>query len=280
MGTTAGPGWLKSRFARRSAAGDARSESETGSRACTAGCLLPTALMFDSRYFAYCTISALLVMSPGATMAVVLKTAVEEGRSAALITVAGVNLGNSTLALTSALGMAVLFARWPLALGVVRVGGAVYLTYLGIAGLARAWSGSRRLSTSRAAARPNQSSASFSQHGRVESLTEGARPGQAHRRTSTRTWIGRGVMTNLLNPPVILFYMTFLPQFIGPADPFFRRFLVLAATHVSMSLVWLSIYAVSLGTLAERMTRPGVRRAMETATGVVLIGFGVRLFLR
>ena len=236
--------------------------------------------MFDSRYFAYCAISALLVMSPGATMAVVFQTAVEEGRSAALFTVVGVNLGNSTLALTSALGMAILFARWPLALDVVKVGGAVYLTYLGVTGLARAWSANARLSTSRSSTGPGQDRGPSTGHGRAEGHAEepectGGRPG-----ISRRASIARGVMTNLLNPPVILFYMTLLPQFIAPADPFFWRFLVLAATHISMSLVWLAIYAVSLGTLSEQMTRPGVKRAMETATGVVLIGFGVRLFLR
>jgi threonine/homoserine/homoserine lactone efflux protein len=220
--------------------------------------------VFDSRYFAYCTISALLVMSPGATMAVVLKTAVEEGRSTALFTVLGVNIGNATLALASALGMAILFAKWPWALQAVKIGGAGYLTYLGVRGLDRAWR-----SPVAATHDANGPRVPTDTNGRAQS------PGR-----TPRAGVVRGILTNLLNPPVILFYMTFLPQFIGPGDPFFRRFLVLAATHISMSLVWLSIYAVSLGTLSERMTRPGVRRAMETVTGAVLIGFGVRLFLR
>ena len=69
--------------------------------------------MFDARYFAYATISALLVISPGATMAVVLETAIENGRAAAFATVAGVNIGNSTLALSSALGMAVILRAGP-----------------------------------------------------------------------------------------------------------------------------------------------------------------------
>ena len=74
--------------------------------------------------------------------------------------------------------------------------------------------------------------------------------------------------------------MTLLPQFIGPEDPFFARFLVLAVTHVSMSMVWLSMYAVALGVLAERMARPLVRRTLEGLTGVLLVGFGVRLLFR
>jgi threonine/homoserine/homoserine lactone efflux protein len=207
--------------------------------------------MFDARYFAYATISALLVISPGATMAVVMETAVAEGRTAALFTVLGVNIGNSTLALSSALGMSFVFTQWPWTLQFVKAAGAAYLTCLGLRGLWRMWDGTAP-----------RASADTS-------------PAQ-----SRRSGILRGITTNLLNPPVILFYMTFLPQFIGPDDPFFARFVVLAATHVSMSLVWLSLYAVSLGVLAERMARPVVRRALEGVTGTLLVGFGIRLLLR
>jgi len=73
---------------------------------------------------------------------------------------------------------------------------------------------------------------------------------------------------------------TLLPQFIGPRDPFLARFLVLAATHVAMALAWLFVFATAIGTFAERMSRPGVRRAMESLTGLVLLGFGVRLLAR
>jgi threonine/homoserine/homoserine lactone efflux protein len=214
--------------------------------------------VFDARYFAYATISALLVISPGATMAVVLEAAVESGWKGAFSTVVGVNIGNSTLALSSALGMAVVFARWPWTLEVVKVGGAIYLTWLGARGIWRAvTAGGATAVTHRARVAPA--------------------PGQD---ASLASFVGRGVMTNLLNPPVVLFYMTFLPQFISAQDPFFSRFLVLAATHVSMSLVWLSIYAVSIGTLSERMARPRVRRWMTGITGAVLVGFGVRLLVR
>ena len=82
--------------------------------------------MFDARYFAYATISAVLVISPGATMAVVMETAIGEGRLAALYTVLGINIGNSTLALTSALGMSIVFHQWPWTMEAVKVGGAGY----------------------------------------------------------------------------------------------------------------------------------------------------------
>jgi threonine/homoserine/homoserine lactone efflux protein len=225
--------------------------------------------MFDARYFAYASISALLVMSPGATMAVVMETAIGEGRIAGLYTVIGVNIGNSTLALSSALGMSFVFAHWPWTLQSVKAAGAAYLAYLGLRGL---WFAFRPRGAGRA---PAASGSIVTGPGMVA-----GREGDAAGRPRRRSAIVRGILTNLLNPPVILFYMTFLPQFIGPEDPFFGRFVVLAATHVSMSLVWLSIYAMALGVLAEGMARPLVRRTLEGVTGIVLVGFGVRLMLR
>jgi threonine/homoserine/homoserine lactone efflux protein len=207
--------------------------------------------MFDARYFAFATISALLVISPGATMAVVLETVVGEGRVAALLTVVGINIANSTLALSSALGMSVVFHAWPSALQAVKIGGAAYLAYLGLRGLWFAWKGRR------------------------------PEAGTPRRRVGGSTnHLARGIATNLLNPPVVLFYMTFLPQFIAPGDPFFPRFLLLAGTHVGMSLAWLAFYAFALGVLAERFARPAVRRTLEGITGVLLVGFGVRLLVR
>jgi threonine/homoserine/homoserine lactone efflux protein len=223
--------------------------------------------MFDARYFAYTTIAALLVISPGATMAVVTETALGEGRLAALYTVLGVNIGNSSLALASALGMSVVFARWPSTLQVVKTAGAVYLAYLGLRGL---WSAFRPWRETQLASKP----------GTIRDATsEDATPGE-NSPLRHHGAVVRGIMTNLLNPPVILFYMTLLPQFIAPNDPFFARFVVLAATHVSMSLVWLAFYAAALGVLAERMARPRVRRTLEGMTGVVLVGLGVRLLFR
>ncbi len=222
--------------------------------------------MFDARYFAFLAFAALLVISPGATLAVVTEAAVGEGRRAAFHTVLGVGIGNSSLALASALGMSVVFARWPSALEIVRTAGAIYLAYLGVRGL---WFAYRPRGDARVASGPGAGSA----EDRAEvGAANGVRPGH-------HGAVVRGVMTNLLNPPVILFYMTLLPQFIGPRDPFFARFLVLAVTHVMMSVVWLTFYAAALGVLADQFARPLVRRTLEGATGVVLVGLGARLLV-
>jgi threonine/homoserine/homoserine lactone efflux protein len=206
---------------------------------------------FDSDYRTYAIMAAFLVMSPGVSMAVVTEMALQRGRFSALLTVAGVNLANSSLALASMLGLSALFHRWPSLLSALSWGGALYLIYLGLRALWRA-----------VAAR------SVHEHRSIP------RPG------SQSSAIVRGIMTNFLNPSVVLFYMLLLPQFIRASDPFFRRFLLLAATHVSMSILWLSSYALAVGTLSEHMAQSKTRRFMEFVTGAVLVLLGVRLVIR
>jgi len=76
--------------------------------------------MFDARYVAFAALSALLVISPGATFAVVVETALGYGRKAALLTVAGIGLGNGILAAATAFGLSAVVGRWPSALQSVR----------------------------------------------------------------------------------------------------------------------------------------------------------------
>lgn len=181
-------------------------------------------------------------------MAVVTEVAVRRGRFAALWTVAGINIANSSLALASMLGLSAVLRQWPWLLRAVSVGGSVYLAYLGFRSM---WPRPRGDRQAESPPPRDQSSA-----------------------------VVRGILTNLLNPSVILFYMLLLPQFISRYDPFARRFLLLALTHIVMSILWLSTYAATVGTLSERMARPRVRRSMEIASGAVLAILGVRLLVR
>jgi len=204
--------------------------------------------MFDARYAAFAALSALLVISPGATLAVVVETALGYGRRAALLTVAGVGLGNAILAAAAAFGLSILVGRWPSALAVIRLAGGAYLAYLGLRGVWRAVFPSRRVA-------------------------------ETEMGTVPISFVARGALTNLLNPPVMLFYLTMVPQFIGPQDPYLARALVLGATHVAMSVVWQGSCGLAVGMAADHMGRPAVRRTLEGVTGAILIVLGARLLL-
>ena len=209
--------------------------------------------MFDARFAEFASVSALLVISPGATLAVVLETALGNGRKAALLAVVGIGLGNATWALATTLGMSWLVHQWPAALDIVRVAGALYLAWLGLRGLWRA-------------ATHNHSGSDYP--------AGGNHSGSDY---SAGAFVMRGMLTNLLNPPVILFYMTFLPQFVGPQDPILARLALLGATHVVMSVVWQGSCGLAAAVAADRLARPIVRRSLEGLTGAVLLVLGLRL---
>ncbi len=208
----------------------------------------------DSRFYTFLGVAFVLVLSPGPTVAVVTQSAIDYGRSAALWTVAGVGMANSTLALAAAFGLAVLVGRYSWTLDAVTIAGAVYLAVLGMRSVWRAAGGEAG-------------------GGRIGGEAPGARPATV----SAATSFGKGLTTNLLNPSVALFYMTLVPQFIGRNDHFLSRFTLLCATHVLIAVAWHSAYAWFLGTISEHLARPRVRRAIALVTGIVLVGFGVRL---
>jgi len=94
---------------------------------------------------------------------------------------------------------------------------------------------------------------------------------------SRRRVFGQGMLVNLLNPKVAIFYLTFLPQFISPGERVFARSLLLANIHIAMGFVWLTAYAWFIDRLGAVLTRPKVKAWLERVTGGLLIALGVRL---
>lgn len=212
--------------------------------------------MVDTRYLAFVALSALLVISPGATFAVVVETALGDGRRAALLTVLGVGLANASLATAAAFGMSAVFDRWPSGLVTVRVAGGIYLTALGVRAL---WRTRRRRNPLVDASRGSVASENLGMRG------------------AGSAYILRGLLTNLFNPPVWLFYMSVVPQFIGSEDPYLARALLLGATHVVMSVGWQGFCGLAVGFAADHLARPAVRQALEGLTGAALVMMGARL---
>ena len=206
----------------------------------------------DSRFLAFVGIAALLTIIPGADTALVTKNAIARGRTAAFFTTFGICLGCLCHATASALGLSVVLRESARLYQWVKLAGAGYLVYLG----ARALWQARRNSPGGAVAIGGASP--VGQAGLMRSFSE-------------------GLFTNLLNPKVAIFYLTFLPQFIAPGKPVLRTSLFLASVHVLMGLVWLSTYVMLLDRMSSVLSRPAVKRRLEAFTGAVLIAFGVRL---
>ncbi len=98
------------------------------------------------------------------------------------------------------------------------------------------------------------------------------------RRPTTTPYL-EGLLTNLLNPKVAVFYLTFLPQFIDPSRSVLAQSLLFAVVHSLMGIAWLSAYAYVVARLSRLFARGAMRRWLERVTGGVLVSLGLRLVL-
>ena len=99
----------------------------------------------------------------------------------------------------------------------------------------------------------------------------------ASRAQTSRAAFAQGWLSNVLNPKVALFYLTFLPQFISPGDNVLAKSLLLAGIHAVLGLVWLPLYAYAIDRIGAVVR--GARHWLERVSGAALIGLGVRLAL-
>jgi threonine/homoserine/homoserine lactone efflux protein len=92
-------------------------------------------------------------------------------------------------------------------------------------------------------------------------------------------WWLRGLMTNLLNPKIGVFYVSFLPQFVPPHVPAGPFIFLLAVIHAALSVAWFAALIAGTAPLKRWLQRPAVVRWLDRVTGVVFLGFGARLAL-
>jgi len=92
-----------------------------------------------------------------------------------------------------------------------------------------------------------------------------------------RTALRQGVLSNLSNPKMAVFFPSLLPQFVAADTPPFLALLALGILFCLMTLAWLTAYAFAVARAGDVLRRSTVRRAIEAITGVVLMAFGVRV---
>lgn len=183
-----------------------------------------------------------LVLSPGATTAVVLRNSIAGGARAGLFTALGANAGSFCYGLLTAFGFAAAVQRWPSVWIVLRWAGVAYLTWLGLQSLRRGWDPPRAAVVASGPA----------DRGFLEDLLS-------------------GFLTNVLNPALMAFYLVVLPQFIPRDEPFARGALVLTAIHISLAFTWHVAWAFAGARLAMALSRRRPRQALELLTGLALL---------
>lgn len=207
-------------------------------------------MVIDPQLLVFVGVAALLTVTPGPDTMLVMRNVLARGRRAGLLTTSGISAGIFVHATLSALGVSLILARSALAFEAVKLAGAGYLIVLGAQSLLRL-------------RRPD-----------AATLPDGPAPAGGGSRS-----LVEGLLTNLLNPKVAIFYLSFLPQFIRVTDAVLTKSLLLAAIHVGMGVVWLLSVSVFVGALRGLLERRRVRRMLEGVTAAVLVGLGVRLAL-
>jgi threonine/homoserine/homoserine lactone efflux protein len=192
----------------------------------------------------FATAALLVNLTPGPDMMFVAGSSLAQGRRAGVLAALGVGAGCLLHTALAALGLAALLAASPLAFSAVKMAGAAYLVWLGVAMLRRA------------------------------SPMPGAAPAVASRRVF---W--QGALTNALNPKVALFYLAFLPQFIEPAAPDATLGFVVLGTLFNVGGTAVNVAVALLAATLREALAGGIAagRWLQRIAGAAFVGLGARL---
>ena len=197
------------------------------------------------------SVSAIVIVTPGQDTVLTIRNTLLGGRSCGAFTALGVSAGQAAWALATSVGLAALLAASEPAFTTLRLGGAAYMVYLGAQAL-------------HAAIR----------HG---GESPGARPPHAAReRLAPIGTFGQGFLSNLGNPKTAVFFVSLLPQFASHGPPFVAL-LSMGLIFCTMTLGWLTVYAIVVDKAGDVLRRPRIRRAIDSVSAVVLLALGIQL---
>ncbi len=204
-----------------------------------------------SAFLLFLGISALVIMTPGPDTALTIRNTLLGGRRAGVFTALGVAAGQLLWAIATSAGIvAVLLASEPV-FRAVKLAGALYLIALGAYAL---WG----------ALRPGD-------------RADAPDARRAPVRLGPAAAFRQGVINNLGNPKMAVFFVSVLPQFAPAGHGMLSALVLLGAVFSTLTLAWLASYAALISALRHVLRRPRVRRAVEGASGAVLIGLGLRV---
>jgi threonine/homoserine/homoserine lactone efflux protein len=196
-------------------------------------------------FFTFLGVSALVIGTPGPDTAVTVNGTLGGGRRGGVFTALGVFCGQAVWTLAASAGISALLVASEPAFLTVKYLGAAYLLYLGIHAI---WSAVRRDPVLPAA---------------------GGEP----TRQGVLACYRRGLLSDLGNPKMAVFFTSLLPQFGGG----FAVLALLGLVFCAMTFLWLACYAVAVAKMGDLLRRSRAGRVLDALTGTVLIALGVRL---
>lgn len=189
---------------------------------------------------AFLGVALVVIVTPGQDTALTVRNALVAGRRGGVLTALGVVTGQVTWALAASAGLSAVLLASSSLFTALRLAGAAYLILLGAGALLQALRGRAFV-------------------GR-----------EARHRPAYR----QGLLSNLGNPKMVVFFTSLLPQFGGTS---FATLLGLGLVFCTMTFLWLSAYGVVVAKAGDVLRRPRIRRLLDAATGTVLVAFGLRL---
>jgi len=195
---------------------------------------------------AFIAAATLLTITPGLDTALVLRTAATRGPRGAVLTSLGIAVGCFGWATLVAFGLGALLAASEIAYAILRWVGAAYLLYVGYKML---------------------------RYPRRTFVTDAPGHESGHMAFTT------GLLTNLLNPKVGVFYVSFLPQFVPDGVSVAPYILLLGAIHAMLGVLWFGCLIAATQPIARFLRRPAVVQMCDRLTGGMFVAFGVGLAL-
>jgi threonine/homoserine/homoserine lactone efflux protein len=198
---------------------------------------------------AFLGISALVIVTPGQDTALTIRNTLAGGRRSGVGTALGVSAGQAVWTVAASAGVAALLVASEPAFLALKLAGAAYLVFLGAQALLAAFGGTR----------PSDE------------------PAAGAGRLTPRAAFRQGVVSNLGNPKMAVFFTSLLPQFAPEGGASFAAMLALGLVFCTMTLAWLTAYSFVVERAGAVLRRPAVRRMLDAFTGAVLVALGLRL---
>jgi threonine/homoserine/homoserine lactone efflux protein len=201
-------------------------------------------------FLAYVGVAALVICTPGPDTALTIRNTLFGGRAGGMLTAFGVATGLSIWALATSLGLVALLVASEPVFRAIQYAGAAYLIYLGVMALREAF-----------------------RRGPASPVAVELPP---PRRLAPAIAYRQGLISNLGNPKIAVFFASLLPQFAAGSGSFSTLFL-LGLVFAAMTLLWLSAYALVVAKAGDVLRRSQVRRVIEAVTGGLLLALGLRI---